>query len=123
MSDSIYNEALCTVTEALEQPDNSVIFGHNGLNELKKLLEQARKQEQEHIEYSKKVQEQFSNDTKRIGELESRLIKQEKLLELYEELVAVKDDLLSCCEVRDLDYFDTIDMQSDLEQQIVEVEK
>ena len=38
------------VTEALEQPDNSVIFKHTCLNELKKTLEQALKQK-ELLEY------------------------------------------------------------------------
>ena len=31
------------VTEALEQPDKSVIIKHTGLNELKKALQQAQK--------------------------------------------------------------------------------
>ena len=38
-------EVLDMVIEALEQPDNSVIFKHTGLNELKKELEKAEKQE------------------------------------------------------------------------------
>ena len=37
-------EALDIVNEALEQPDESVIIKHTGLNELKKALEQAKKQ-------------------------------------------------------------------------------
>lgn len=46
MNKSFYKEALLDiVTEALEQPDKSVIIEHTGLNELKKALEQAHKQE------------------------------------------------------------------------------
>lgn len=45
MIKSAYDEALDIVNEALEQPDNSVIFKHTGLNELKKVIEQAKKQE------------------------------------------------------------------------------
>jgi len=46
MSKSFYKEALLDiVTEALEQPDKSVIIKHTGLNELKKALQQAQKQE------------------------------------------------------------------------------
>lgn len=45
MSKSNYEKALDIINEALEQPDNSVIFKHTGLSELKKALEQAQKQE------------------------------------------------------------------------------
>ena len=38
-------EALDIVNEALEQPDNSVIFKHNGLNLLKEVIVQAQKQD------------------------------------------------------------------------------
>lgn len=86
-------------------------------------LEQAQKQEKEHIEYSKKVQEQFSNDTKRIGELESKLIIQDKLLELYKELITVKGKMLSCCEFPyEDDYIDLEEIATDLEQQIKDLE-
>lgn len=82
MSKSIYEEAL----ELLDIDYDS----DQAFNTYKKALEQARRQEQEHIEYSKKVKEQFSNDTKRIGELESKFIIQEKLLELYKELSFIR---------------------------------
>ena len=42
---SIYEVVLDIVNEALKQPDNSVIFKHTALTELKKALEKARKQE------------------------------------------------------------------------------
>ena len=62
MSKSFYKEALLDiVTEALEQPDKSVIIKHTGLNELKKALKQAQKQE--------------------------------KLLELYKELITLYEKL------------------------------
>lgn len=75
MSNLIYQKALDRVDFFIED-----------VEDIKKILKQAQKQEQEHIEYSKKVQEQFSNDTKRIGEFESKIIRQERLLELYKEL-------------------------------------
>lgn len=87
MTKSIYDEAL-------EIIDKNTFELGKGLDVLKptyresivKALEQAQKQEQDHIEYSKKVQDQFSNDTKRIGILESKFINQEKLLGLYKQL-------------------------------------
>lgn len=42
---SKYDVSLDIINEALYQPDNSVIFKHNGLNELREALEQAQKQE------------------------------------------------------------------------------
>lgn len=45
MSKSIYEVALDIVDEALYETDNSVIFKHTALNELKKALKQAQKQE------------------------------------------------------------------------------
>lgn len=45
MSETNYDKALDIVNESLEQPDNSVIFKHTGLNELKKALEHAQQQE------------------------------------------------------------------------------
>lgn len=50
------------------------------------------------------------------------LEKKEKLLELYEKLLTVKDDMLSCCDVIDDEYYNIIDKQFDLEQQIGELE-
>lgn len=50
------------------------------------------------------------------------LEKKDRLLELYEKLIAVKDDMLSCCEVVDDEYYDIINKQFDLEQQIGELE-
>ena len=47
MSKSFYKEALLAiVTEALKQPGKPVIIEHTGLNELKKTIEQAQKQEE-----------------------------------------------------------------------------
>ena len=46
MSKSFYKEALLDiVTEALKQPDKPVIIEHTGLNELKKVIEQALREE------------------------------------------------------------------------------
>jgi len=87
---SIYDEALDIVTESLEEYDNSVIFNHNGLNLLKKALEQAQKQE--------------------------------KLLKLYKELISLKNDMFSYCEVVDDIYYYMAETETDLEEQIKEIE-
>ena len=55
---------------------------------------------------------------KRFKELE----KKEKLLELYEALVIVKDDMLSYCEVVDDDYYDSKELATSFEKQIKEIE-
>lgn len=47
--------------------------------------------------------------------------KQEKLLELYEALVIVKDDMLSYCEVVDDDYYDSKELATSFEKQIKEL--
>ena len=62
-------EVLEIVNGALDLPDNSVIFKHATLTELKKVIEKTQKQE--------------------------------KLLELYKELMTVKDEIISVA------YFDT----------------
>lgn len=88
MSKSIYDKALDNTQTLLALVNLQELNSKKKLdmlNQIEQALEKAQKQEQEHIEYSKKVQEQFSNDTKRIGELESKLIRQEKLLNLYRE--------------------------------------
>lgn len=55
---------------------------------------------------------------KRFKELE----KQEKLLELYKELITVKDDLFDCCEIVDDEFYDIRKIETDLEKQIKEKE-
>lgn len=42
---SKYDIALDIINDSLHEPDNSVIFKHAGLNELKKALEHAQQQE------------------------------------------------------------------------------
>lgn len=119
MSKTIYDEAL-------EIIDKNTFELGKGLDVLRpiyrevvvKALVQAQKQEQERVEYSKKVQEQFSNDTKRIGELESKLISQERLLGFYKSLITIKDDMLSCCEIVDDDYYDIEKIETLFESQI-----
>src|SRR5690554_2633231 len=91
MSKSIYEDALEAYghVSAIVQNKKSHLTWEQEVHHLANItraLQHAQKQEQEHIEYSKKVQEQFSNDTKRIGELKSKLIRQEQLLKLYKEL-------------------------------------
>lgn len=90
MSKSFYKEALLAiVTEALKQPGKPVIIEHTGLNELKKALEKA--------------------------------LKQEKLLELYRELMTVKDEIIFFSFNRSYDD-DTEEKEKDLEKQIKELE-
>ena len=45
-----------------------------------------------------------------------------KLLELYKELATTRADMLSCCEVVDDEYYDIEEIETDLEQQIKELE-
>lgn len=99
MSKSIYEEALESYghVNAIVQNKKSHLTWEEEVHHLANItraLQQAQKQEQEHIEYSKKVKEQFSNDTKRIGELESKIIRQEKLLDLYRKFYKYYDNLM-----------------------------
>jgi len=48
--------------------------------------------------------------------------KQEKLLKLYKELISVKNDMFSYCEVVDDIYYYMAETETDLEQQIKEIE-
>lgn len=48
--------------------------------------------------------------------------KQEKLLELYNELITVKDDLFYCCEIVDNEFYDIRKIETYLEKQIKELE-
>ncbi len=60
-----------------------------------------------------------------IPELEKRFKeyeKMEKLLELYKELITVKDDLFDCCEIVDDEFYDIRKIETDLEKQIKELE-
>ncbi len=60
-----------------------------------------------------------------IPELKKRLKEYEKmgkLLELYKELITVKDDLFDCCEIVDDEFYDIRKIETDLEKQIKELE-
>ncbi len=46
--------------------------------------------------------------------------KQEKLLELYKELMTVKDDMFDCCEIVYDEFYDIRKTEADLERQIKE---
>ena len=48
--------------------------------------------------------------------------KQEKLLKLYKELISLKNDMFSYCEVVDDIYYYMAETETDLEQQIKEIE-
>ena len=48
--------------------------------------------------------------------------KQEKLLKLYKELISVKNDMFSYCEVVDDIYYYMAETETDLEEQIKEIE-
>lgn len=51
------------------------------------------------------------------------LEKKYKLLKLYKELTTVKEDMLSCCEVVDDEYYDLLKEETYLENEIKELEE
>ncbi len=63
--------------------------------------------------------EQMNNIAKTISQAQ----KQEKLLELYKELITVKDDMFDCCEIVDDEFYDIRKTETNLKQQIKELEK
>lgn len=83
-------EVLEIVNGALDLPDNSVIFKHTTLTELKKVIEKTQKQE--------------------------------KLLELYKELIKVKDEFISIAYFNNQYYDTTRGKEKILEKQIEELE-
>lgn len=58
----------------------------------------------------------------RIEKVINQAQKQEKLLEIYKKLITVKDDMFSYCEVVDDIYYYMAETETDLEQQIKEIE-
>ena len=66
----------------------------------------------------------YNNTVDIYNELEARatIKKQEKLLKLYKELISVKNDMFSYCEVVDDIYYYMAETETDLEQQIKEIE-
>lgn len=81
------------------------------------------------LEYIKSNQQRAQEETynytvsvQRELEMGATIKKQEKLLELYKELVTIKDDMLSHCEVTDLDYFDFEEISTNLKIKIGELD-
>ena len=86
MSKSFYKEALLDiVTEALEQPDESVIIKHTGLNELKKALKQAQKQE--------KLLNQIKDIINRPYDIASMLEESKRYVEIENLIKEIENDI------------------------------
>ena len=86
MSKSFYKEALLDIViEVLEQPDKSVIIKHTGLNELKKVIEKAQKQE--------KLLNQIKDIINRPYDIASMLEESKRYVEIEKLIKEIENDI------------------------------